>query len=94
MRNSFVYCQEGARLNPGPGLLSLSDSPQPGPVMSVVSVVQVVWSHFPVSTLGSVVAAEYAVVQALAVGSVMHSFRGVRSDEREVTRAGRLVEAV
>ena len=63
-------------------------------VMSVVSVVQVVWSHFPVSTLGSVVAAEYAVVQALAVGSVMHSLRGVSSPLKELTRAGRLVAAV
>ena len=63
-------------------------------VMSVVSVVQVVWSHFPTSTLGRVVAAEYVVVQALAVGSVMHSLRGVSSPLKELTRAGRLVAAV
>ena len=56
-------------------------------VMSVVSVVQVDWSHFAVSNLGRVVEAEYAVVHVLVVGSVIQAIM-FRND------LGRVVEAL
>ena len=46
------------------------------------------------ATLGRVAAPLYVPVQAVAVGSVRHSFTGVSSLLTELTRAGRLVEAV
>ena len=62
--------------------------------MQVEAVGSVIQEAMLEAILGRLAAALYVPVQAVAVGSVIHPFIGVRSVLTELTRAGRLVAAV